>query len=231
MAKQVYNPFKDKDIKTPIFKEDGKPLILPAHIVGIEAKEIHSKRTGDDLEVINFLFEVSSQVEKLPDIPIYPEDEDGNYIYGKEPTEYKEASLLEGKKFRSSNSATFWRNLTKGSGGMNRNYIKSCKSIGFDVDQDQEEFDGKKVTVDIIPDPTEDESKFLGLPVFIVLGQDSFKTKDGVTIYSTKAVRLIKNENGKKRKVENELADNNESGGTSATSGGGDDDPFGDIPF
>jgi|GEM_PF-6367920 len=229
MSKQVYNPFEDTDIKTPVFKEDGKPLILPAHIVGIEVKEIHSKKTGDDMQVINFLYEVSSQVEKIGDIPIFPEDEEGNYIYDKAPTEHKPATLLEEKKFRSSGSATMWRNLSKGSGGMNRNYIKGCKALGVEVKQEKIDYDGKKVSVDVIPEPTEEN--FLGLPVFIVLGIDSWKNNRGVVINSTKAVRSIQNENGDKKQVlENQLSSDTSSNG-SAPSGGGEEDPFDSIPF
>lgn len=226
---QVYNPYEDNDVRLPAFKADGKPLVVPAHIVGVQTKEI-TNRNNEENQIVDFELEVSSQIEKLGEIDIFEENDSGQYIYNK-PKEKRDASIFEGTRIRTFGGATFWRNLSKASGRQNRMFLENLKKIGVEPETEELEYQGKKVKGEKIPDTEEYESLFLGLPVFAFLGIDSFESNDGGLVKLVKANKMVKNENGQKRKVqENSLA-------KQGSSQSPDDDPFGDdesddeIPF
>lgn len=218
----IYNPLEDTDVNLPIYKKDGKNLIMPAFICGVRTKDITS-RAGDELKLVELEFEIHESAEKI-EVQIYHENEEGNYNY-RAPKETVNGSTFIGFRVKSSGRGNLWKNLTKGSGKMNRILLESLKSIGIEIKTKKIKHDGKDIQAPIIPELNEE--LLLGYPVFIWLDEESFTGKNGKNVSYTCVTKYAKMDNAEKVTVlENSF---NESNKTSGSSSKKDDDPFGDI--
>lgn len=219
----VYNPLEDTDKPIPVYKNNGKNLIIPVFICGVKLIDITSKK-GEKLKLADFEFEVHESAEKV-EIDIFPEDEDGNYVYTADPIEKVSGSIFVGKRFQAGNNAKVWKNMTKGSGRMNKILLQNLREMGIEIEKKEIKHDGKKIKVDVIPEFTED--LFLGLPLFGWMSTESYTNRNGDNVSYKCINKVIKIDGADKLEVmENTLNANNSGGGTSSKK---EDDPFGDL--
>ena len=174
MPELVYNPLEDNDITLPLYKKDGKPLILPAFICGVKTIDITS-RNDEDLLLAELEFEIHESAEKV-EVQTFHENEDNVYDY-RRPKDVVRGDVFVGTRIKSGDTAKIWMNKSKPSGKMNRIYLQELKAIGVEIKTKKIEHEGKKIDAPIIPELSDD--LLLGLPVFIYLGETSFKAKDG----------------------------------------------------
>lgn len=219
----IYNPLEDTDKNLPIYKKDGKNLIVPMFICGVKIKDVTANKSGDNLRLAELQFEVHESAEKM-EIDIFPEDEDGNYNYRAQPVETVNGSVFVGTRIKGGNKATLWKNKTKGSGRTNKYLLQSLKNLGIEIKTKKVETNGKKINAEIIPELTED--LLLGKPVFGWLDQESFTSSSGNNVTYTAVNKYTKMENADDVTVmENSLKETNTGGSTSKA----EDDPFGDM--
>lgn len=222
MSEVLYNPLEDDDVKLPVYKKNGKNNVFPAFISGMKTTEIQSKKSGEDMLICELEFEIHESANKMEPVTIFEEDEDGRYDY-RRPKEEVPATTFVGERIKSGNNGKLWKNLTKGSGRMNRILIENLKTLGVELKTKKVESDGKKVDALVIPDLTED--LLLGLPAFIWLDQESFTAKDGRNVSYTAVNKFVKMDNHDRVTVlENSLLQ--PAGKPSAKK---EDDPFADI--
>jgi len=219
MSEVIYNPFEDTDVNLPVYKKDGKNLILPAFICGVKATEITSK-AGEDLVVAELEFEIHDSAEKV-EVQVFNEDEEGRYNY-RSPSEVVNGSLFVGKRIKSGNRGKLWKNLTKGSGRMNRILLENLKSLGIEPKTKKIEHEGKKIDAPVIPDLTPD--LLLGLPVFIYLDEESFTGRDGKNVTYTCVNKYVKMDAERVNVLENSYSET-----SSGKPKKKEDDPFSDI--
>lgn len=223
MSEVLYNPLEDDDVRLPIYKKNGKNSIFPAFICGVKTTQVTSK-AGEDLLIGELEFEIHESAEKMDPVTIFEETEDGKYDY-RRPKEEVPATTFIGVRVKSGNGGKLWKNLTKGSGRMNRMLIDSLKALGVELKTKKVETDGKKVDALVIPDLTEEV--LLGLPVFIYLDEESFTGRDGKNVSYTAVNKYIKIDGIERVTVlENTLTS---KGGKGTTKPKDEDDPFGDM--
>ena len=224
MSEVLYNPLEDNDVKLPIYKKDGKNMVFPAFISGVRTTDITAKKSGEDMTIVEFEFEISEATKKMQPVTVYEETEDGQYDYRRPKKEEVPAESFIGFRIKTGNNGKLWKNRTKGSGGMNRRLVDSLKVLGVKLSTKKVETDGKKVDAIVIPDLTED--LFLGLPVFIWLDQESYTGRDGKNVTYTAVNKYVSIDKEERVTVlENTLT----TKGGSAPSVKKEDDPFADM--
>lgn len=225
MSEVLYNPLDDKDIKLPVYKKDGKNLVMPAFICGVRTKEVNSK-SNEALMIVEFDFEIHESAEKMQPVTIFEENEDNDYDY-RRPKEEVPATDFVGIRVKAGNKGKMWKNLTKGSGRMNRILIDNLKALGIDLKTKKVETeDGKKVDAQVIPDLNAE--LFLGLPVFIWLDQESFTGKDGNNVTYTAVNKFVKADLERVTVLENTMLKTASKGGGKAEEKD-KNDPFADM--
>lgn len=221
----VYNPFEDKDVRLPVYKLDGKNLVLPFFICGMRTNEITARKTGDSLSVTTIELEVHESVEKLGTITIFNEDEEGRYIYNRGAVDKEvPASVFAGTKVKGGDRIKLWKNNSRGSSRTNKILISNLKQMGVNLETRKVKHEGKNVEVEVIPEITED--LLLGLPVFGWLDEESFTTDDGRNISYTAVNKIVKMDVDKVDVMENSLKAK-QTGNSPAPKD--ENDPFSDM--
>jgi len=222
MSEVLYNPLEDEDVRLPIYKKNGKNMVFPAFISGVKLINVTSK-AGEDLQICELEFEIHESAEKMEPVTIFEETEDNKYDY-RRPKEEVPATTFVGGRVKTGNNGKLWKNLTKGSGRMNRILIESLKALGVDIKTKKVETDKKKVDAVVIPELTEE--LFLGLPVFIWLDEESFTAKDGRNVSYAAVNKYVKIDGVDRTTVlENTLAVSNNGKAPAKKQ----DDPFADM--
>ena len=230
MAKNdlIYNPLEDDDVKLPVYKKNGKNLVLPAFISGVKVKDVHSQRKNEDMQIITLQFEVHESAEKV-EVQIYQEDENGDYNY-QAPKEVVSGGAFVGERIKTADKGNIWKNLSKGSGRMNRILLESLKSLGVKIPTKKIKHDGKEIEVDVIPDLEPD--LFLGIPCFVWLDTNSFTGNDGKNVTYTCISKYVKMDNVDRVEVlENTLESNNAAPSKTSDEQSPFDDMDDDLPF
>jgi len=229
MSELVYNPFEDKDVRLPIYKKDGKNLVLPAFICGVRIREVTSKQ-NESLSIVEFEFEIHESAKKVQPITLFKEDDEGKYNYRLPIDETVPGSTFVGQRIKSGDRTKVWRNNTKASGRMNRMYLETLKALGVEIKTKKIEHEGKKIDAPVIPDVSEE--LFLGLPLFIWLDEESFTNKQGRNISFTAAGKYVKIDGMPRVEVlENSLSDNTASAPAQEKATVFDDIDDSDLPF
>lgn len=230
MTEQVYNPFEDKDVRLPVYKKDGKNLVLPAFISGVRFVDITSKQ-NESLTLAELEFEVHESADKIKEpIQLFHENDEGRYDYRKPAEETVPASTFVGQRIKAGRNSKIWRNNTKASGRMNRIFLDTLRTIGVDIKTKKIEHEGKKIDAPVIPDLSEE--LLLGLPVFIWLDEERFTDRNGRNVVFTSVGKYVKIDGIPRVEVlENTLDDNAPAKSTAPKA----DDPFDgmdeDLPF
>lgn len=226
----IYNPFEDTDVRLPVYKRNGKNLILPMFICGVKLVEITS-RNNEDLVLADLEFEIHPiAAEKMEPIDTFHEDEDGNYNYRAPKEETANPALFVGQRVKAGQKAKLWKNLSKASGRMNRILLEQLKALGIEIKTVKIEHDKKKIDAPVIPDLTED--LLMGLPVFGWLDQESFTdSRSGKNVTTVRVNKIVKMDNVERTVVIENSLDEKKKSTKSAPKD--QDDPFGDddIPF
>lgn len=222
MSEVLYNPLEDTDVKLPIYKKNGKNTVFPAFICGMTTKDVVSK-AGEDLVICELEFEIHESAEKMEPVTIFEETDDNKYDYRRPKDEVPATSFI-GVRVKAGSNGKLWKNLTKGSGRMNRILIESLKSLGVEMKTKKVETDNKKVDALVIPELTED--LLLGLPVFIWIDEESFTARDGKNVSFAAVNKYVKMDGVEKVTVlENTMLSNTGKSSPSVK----EDDPFADI--
>ena len=229
MAEQVYNPFEDKDVRLPVYKKNGKNLVLPAFISGVKLIDITSKQ-GEHLMLADLEFEIHESASKIKEIELFNETDEGKYNYRSPSGEVVSGDVFIGQRIKAGRNSKVWRNHTKVSGRMNRIFLDTLKALGVEIKTKKIEHEGKKIDAPVIPELTED--LLLGLPVFIWLDEESFTAKDGRNVSFTAVGKFVKIDGVERvETLENTLDENAPAASTAPKA----DDPFdgldSDLPF
>jgi len=227
MSETIYNPLEDNDVRMPVFKRDGKNLVVPAFICGVKTKELTSKQ-NESLSLTELEFEVDATIEKLGKVTVFHEDEDGNYNYraAKTDEESVPATTFIGQRFKGGKRVNLWKNNTKGSGKMNRLLLDSLRALGVEIKTKKIEHEGKKIEAPIVPNPNAE--MLLGTPVFVWLDQESFTNKNGQNVTYTCINKVVKRDGADKVVVlANTLTDSTTNNASALPKE--QSSPFGDV--
>ena len=147
------------------------------HIKDVETRDVSFK--GYKATVYNYFVEVSDENEKLK-YTFNSEEYSGKEYVGRSIKGlgvFKFLTPKEGDDFEANPSG-------------NDKYLMFCKSVGAEVKKEEREIDGKKVTVEIMPNLSEDDIN--GRPIIAVVGRGKpYTNKQGkeVTPWIVKFVK------------------------------------------